>query len=174
MKKLISLLLVGALAFSMITGCGKSENKVESSAVENSESEAGMVSGDKSQAGEEVSSEDMELSEASSDEEVASEVSTNEEVNDAENGDEQKQELNCYTFLVKNQDGVGVPGVRMQVCNDEMCQMLVTGDDGIVTYDGEPMAYEVHIIKCPEGYTYDTEKIYTTSTEYEMVEFVLE
>lgn len=50
----------------------------------------------------------------------------------------------------------GWPGVlgyvMVQVCTTETCQLYKTDADGMVRFTDAPYAYEVHILKVPDGY----------------------
>lgn len=61
-----------------------------------------------------------------------------------------------YRVTVLDQSGAPVPGAMVQICDEEMCQVLVTAADGAAQVELEPKAYEVHLLKLPEGYSGDT------------------
>ena len=78
-----------------------------------------------------------------------------------------------YIFYVTDAYGNGIENVRLQVCSDELCSTFTTDSDGVVIFDGEPAKYEVHVLKCPDGYTYDFDDVYETAEMPEQVNFVL-
>lgn len=66
-----------------------------------------------------------------------------------------------YLITVEDQTGTGVPGVKLQVCTDVICLLYDTDGTGTVEFTDAAYAYEVHVISVPEGYTADTEMVYT-------------
>lgn len=67
--------------------------------------------------------------------------------------------MSVYAVSVVDQNGDPVPGVMIQVCNDETCMVYTTDEAGACEFELEPFAYEVHLLKLPEGYEGDTETI---------------
>lgn len=67
--------------------------------------------------------------------------------------------LTAYTLTFTDQHGSPVSGVTAQVCNDETCMLYTSDDAGQCKFELAPFAYEVHILKLPEGYSGDTETI---------------
>lgn len=57
-----------------------------------------------------------------------------------------------YTVMVTDKDGRGIEGAMVQVCTTETCQVYLTDADGMVKFTDAPYAYEVHILKAPDGY----------------------
>lgn len=57
-----------------------------------------------------------------------------------------------YTVMVTDKDGRGLENVMVQVCTTETCQLYKTDADGMVQFTDAPYAYEVHILKAPDGY----------------------
>lgn len=57
-----------------------------------------------------------------------------------------------YTVMVTDKDGRGIAQVMVQVCTTETCQVYFTDADGMVQFTNAPYAYEVHILKAPDGY----------------------
>ena len=80
----------------------------------------------------------------------------------------------CYTFVFTDEDGNPVEGVKVSVCGENFCTPIVSGADGIAAFEGEPHAYEVHILTLPEGYAFDVSQPYLTEETYASMEFVLE
>lgn len=56
-----------------------------------------------------------------------------------------------YTVLVKDSSGNAVEGAMVQVCDETTCQVFFTDAEGKVAFAMMPYAYEVHILKAPEG-----------------------
>ncbi len=67
--------------------------------------------------------------------------------------------LSDYTLKCIDQDGNPVSGVMLQVCDDSTCQVFVSDDNGLYAFTAVPYAWEVHILKAPEGYTADTVEV---------------
>ena len=61
--------------------------------------------------------------------------------------------LSNYVFKCIDQDGKPVAGVMLQVCDEETCQVLISDANGICTFSAAPYAWEVHILKAPDGYS---------------------
>lgn len=68
-----------------------------------------------------------------------------------------------YTLKFVDQHGNAVQGVVAKVCNAESCVMAVSDEDGLCRLTLAPYAYEVQILKIPEGYTPGKDKAYTLS-----------
>ncbi len=64
-----------------------------------------------------------------------------------------------YVFKYVDQNGDPVPGVMVQVCDAETCQVYTTGDDGCYAATLPAYAWEIHTLKVPEGYEGDTETV---------------
>lgn len=68
--------------------------------------------------------------------------------------------LVTYTVTVLDDSGNPVPGVVVQICDDENCKLpMSTNEDGVVTAQYEPSEYHVILNTLPEGY-------YATQTEF--------
>jgi len=66
-----------------------------------------------------------------------------------------------------------VAGVAVQFCDDTTCQVQMTDEDGVATFRPEkPNAYDVHILKAPDGYAEDTES-YRTESDWSELTIVL-
>lgn len=65
-----------------------------------------------------------------------------------------------YTVICVDEAGSPVPGVKVQLCDDDMCRMAKTDEDGVARFDAASGDYVIHVLKVPEGYAKD-------STEYE-------
>lgn len=69
-----------------------------------------------------------------------------------------------YAITVTNEQGDPVEGVALQICDDSTCMVVNTDKDGKAAHTGAPYAYEVHVLKVPEGYAEDAET-YTLPAE---------
>ena len=79
-------------------------------------------------------------------------------------GAKEENSLLKYTLKFVDQNGDAVSGVTAQVCKDDVCMLYTSDDAGVCSFELEPFAYEIHILKLPEGYSGDTETI-TTAPE---------
>ena len=57
-----------------------------------------------------------------------------------------------YTVMVTDKDGRGLEKAMVQVCTNEICQVYFTDADGMVQFTNAPYAYEIHILKVPDGF----------------------
>ncbi len=57
-----------------------------------------------------------------------------------------------YTVMVTDKDGRAIEQAMVQVCTTETCQVYFTDGDGVAAFTAAPYAYEVHILKAPDGY----------------------
>lgn len=78
-----------------------------------------------------------------------------------------------YTFRCVDQNGNPVAGVMLQVCNEDICQVLVSDAEGLCEFSGAPYAWEVHILKAPDGYTPDSTDVVLAPVEGGEVVFTL-
>lgn len=63
----------------------------------------------------------------------------------------------AYTIKVVDEAGDPVPGAMIQICDDATCAVAVTDENGSATHVAAPYAYEIHLLKAPEGYAKVTE-----------------
>lgn len=66
-----------------------------------------------------------------------------------------------YTLKFVDQKGQRVEGVVAKVCNAEACVMAVSDENGLCELTLPAYAYEVQILKLPEGYDVTTDTPYT-------------
>ena len=78
-----------------------------------------------------------------------------------------------YTLAFKDASGAPVSGVMAQVCTDEICMVYFSDANGLCTFTLDPYAYEVHILKAPDGYAYDSGEFTLLSPAGGTTEFVL-
>lgn len=64
-----------------------------------------------------------------------------------------------YVVKFVNAEGEPVAGVMTQICDDNVCMVIPSDENGISKHVGGPGAYEVHVLMPPEGYERD-ENIY--------------
>lgn len=81
--------------------------------------------------------------------------------------------MSAYTLIFVDQNGDPVPGVVAQICDDETCMTATSDELGRCELTMVPYAYEIHILKVPEGYTGDTETVTVASADGGELTFVL-
>lgn len=57
-----------------------------------------------------------------------------------------------YAFVFSDETGAKVPGVVISLCDDSTCATLTGDHEGRAVFTGKPYAYEVSVLKVPEGY----------------------
>ena len=65
-----------------------------------------------------------------------------------------------------DENGAPVSGVKIQVCTEEICVIIVSGDDGTAEYTEAPYAYDIHILRYPEGYSLTSAEQFTSVEKY--------
>lgn len=73
--------------------------------------------------------------------------------------------MSSYKLKCIDQDGKPVVGVMLQVCDEETCQVLVSDTNGICEFVAAPYAWEVHILKAPDGYSADITEVVLAPVE---------
>ena len=64
-----------------------------------------------------------------------------------------------YVIRYVDQDGQPVPGVMVQVCDEETCRVLTTDETGTAAFTAPAYAWEIHALRFPEGYEGDTDTV---------------
>lgn len=77
-----------------------------------------------------------------------------------------------YRVLVTDENGQPVSGVSVQFCSDTVCDVNVTGADGIVAFDKPEGTYTVHILSVPDGFSGDDAE-YKAPAQYGTVNITL-
>ena len=78
-----------------------------------------------------------------------------------------------YRIIVTDGE-VPVPGVAVQLCDDTTCAVDVTNGDGVAVFRPEaPKAYDVHILKVPDGYAENTD-LYKTQDIWSQLTITIE
>ena len=70
-----------------------------------------------------------------------------------------------YTLKCVDQDGNPVAGVMLQVCDDATCAVYTTDENGVYEFSSAPYAWDVHVLKAPEGYVADSTEVVKTPEE---------
>lgn len=60
-----------------------------------------------------------------------------------------------YLLHLIDQYGDPVPGVRVSFCTDTQCTALISDENGLITFSGEPEDYHIQLLKTPEGFSFD-------------------
>ena len=77
-----------------------------------------------------------------------------------------------YRVVVCDDEGP-VKGVVVQLCDDTTCSFQKTKADGVATFAVDaPKAYEVHVMKVPEGYE-ECSEVFTTPDTYSELNIVI-
>lgn len=69
-----------------------------------------------------------------------------------------------YRIFVKDTDGKGVQGVKVQFCSDDECRFATTDEAGLASFEAAPAVYSVHVLKTPDGYAKDETEYQTAAT----------
>ena len=65
----------------------------------------------------------------------------------------EEDSLQAYILRVLDQYGEPVPGVYVNFCTDTSCTLTQSDGTGTITFEGEPAAYHVQLLKVPGGYS---------------------
>ena len=76
-----------------------------------------------------------------------------------------------YTVTILDQNGAAVPGVTIQLCDDENCKLpVVTDENGVAVCTYEEAEYHVTLTELPDGYSSETrEFLFNGATELTIV-----
>ena len=72
----------------------------------------------------------------------------------------QAAEEASYVLLFLDQTGAPVPGVIANICDEDTCMPMVADANGQVAFTAKPTAYDIHVIKIPDGYSFDLSQDY--------------
>ena len=78
-----------------------------------------------------------------------------------------------YALAFVDQHGDAVPGVIANVCDEETCTPMVADEAGMITFTADAYAYDIHIIKIPDGYEFDMAQDFKAPAEGGEMRFVL-
>ena len=79
---------------------------------------------------------------------------------------ETQPEAAAYIIHAVDQNNDAVPGVYVNFCTDTACTTVKADDDGVITFEGEPDAYHVVLLKAPAGLSFDQDFELYTAAEY--------
>lgn len=60
-----------------------------------------------------------------------------------------------YTIICSDPNGEPIAGAVLQVCNDDVCQVYVTDQEGTAVFETDPYPWEIHVLQAPAGYIAD-------------------
>lgn len=78
-----------------------------------------------------------------------------------------------YTLVFTDQFGAPIPGMIVNVCSDTFCMPMTTDENGAVSFENAPYAYEIHVLKAPESYVYDPAEAFVAPIAGGEISFVL-
>lgn len=70
-----------------------------------------------------------------------------------------------YTITFIDQQGEFVPGVTVSICDETTCEIKTSTEEGVIEFTTAPYAWEVHVIKAPEGCSFDQEAVWVLDAE---------
>lgn len=73
-----------------------------------------------------------------------------------------------YKFVCEDENGERIAGVTLQVCNDSTCSVYVTDANGECVLTLPSDSYEIHVLKAPDGYAYDSATVYEVPASREL------
>lgn len=82
--------------------------------------------------------------------------------------EEQKEEPQgdvVYTIRCVDENGQRIAGVTLQICNDSTCSVYVTDANGECVLTLPSDHYEIHVLKAPEGFAFDSAEIIEAPVE---------
>lgn len=62
-----------------------------------------------------------------------------------------------YTLVFQDESGAPLMGVLANICDESTCTVVVSDAEGRGTFTAAPYAYDVHVIKAPDGCAVDSE-----------------
>lgn len=67
----------------------------------------------------------------------------------------------AYTLRFADQSGAPVAGVIANICDETTCSPMVSDENGVISFENVPYPYDIHVIRVPEGYAFDTAQGFT-------------
>lgn len=62
----------------------------------------------------------------------------------------------AYTMQFIDQNDAPVAGVIANICDETTCSPMISDENGMISFENVPYPYDVHVIRVPDGYTFDT------------------
>lgn len=66
-----------------------------------------------------------------------------------------------YEIYCVDQHGAPVSGAIITICDESTCLPKPIGEGGAVSFTAASYPYEIHVIRVPQGYEFDMEKVFT-------------
>ena len=80
----------------------------------------------------------------------------------------------AYTVRFVDQNGEPVSNVMCQVCDDTLCMVFTSDQNGVCEFTLPAYAYEIHLLMAPEGYAGNAEEVYNVPAGGGVIEIHLE
>lgn len=90
----------------------------------------------------------------------------------SEKKNDDKAEVTEFVVKVIDESGSPVEGVAIQVCDDDLCSVVMTDSRGKAKISPEADSYQIHVLKVPEGYAGISEE-FTVSMKKPKLEIIL-
>lgn len=71
----------------------------------------------------------------------------------------------AYTITFIDQQGEFIPGVTISICDETTCEIMTSDDSGAVAFSAAPYAWEIHVLKAPEGCSFDADAVWTLDAQ---------
>ena len=79
----------------------------------------------------------------------------------------------AYTLRFCDQNGAPVAGVIANICDESTCLPVASDENGVVSFENVPYPYDIHILRVPEGYAFDTTQSFTAPVNGGEMKFIL-
>ncbi|MBQ9855003.1 MAG: redoxin domain-containing protein [Clostridia bacterium] len=83
------------------------------------------------------------------------------------------EEVYDYTEKVTDQNGYGVAGAMLQVCDDTVCSVYETDENGQSAFSLLPGIWEMHVLMLPDGYEMDEDNVIALADGGEDIEITV-
>lgn len=70
-----------------------------------------------------------------------------------------------YTVTFIDQQGEFIPGVTVSICDETTCEIKTSDENGVVAFSAAPYAWEIHVLKAPEGCAFDADAVWTLDAQ---------
>lgn len=79
----------------------------------------------------------------------------------------------AYTLTFVDQNGAPVAGVIANICDESTCSPMVSDENGVISFENAPYPYDIHVIRVPDGYTFDLSQGFTAPENGGEISFTL-
>ena len=126
-------------------------------------SESGSGDAEEDNAADSESGTEEAEEDSASDSESGTEEAEEDSASVSESGTAKAEGSYTYRVFVKDEEDQPLEKVSIQFCDDTACRMGKTDVDGCAVFEVPvEQSYEVHVLKAPEGYAYDSEEVFHT------------